>query len=349
MEINDNRQSVDKSSLKKVLVTGASGFIGSFLVEGALERDMNVWAGVRSTSSRKYLKDERIGFAELDFACPDKLKEQLARHKAEHGGWDYIIHCAGVTKCLHKEDFDRGNYEATRHLVEALQALGMTPKLFVYISSLSIFGPTREQDYMPICEQDTPRPNTAYGVSKLKSERYLRSLPGFPVVIFRPTGVYGPRERDYFLLAKSIRKHIDFAAGFRRQDITFVYIKDLVQAVYLSIEQEKCDRSYFVSDGQVYSSRAFSDLIQKELGNPWVLRIKCPLFILKVVSLLAEFSARCLGKTSTLNGDKYKIMKQRNWQCDISPLVDELGYHPRYPLDKGVKEIIAWYKKEGWL
>jgi dihydroflavonol-4-reductase len=54
-------------------------------------------------------------------------------------------------------------------------------------------------------------------------------------------------------------------------------------------------------------------------------------------------------RKSTLNADKYKIMKQRNWQCDISPLVEELGYRPEYPLDKGVKEIIAWYKKEGWL
>ena len=122
-------------------------------------------------------------------------------------------------------------------------------------------------------------------------------------------------------------------------------MRDLVQAVYLAIEHGVRQRAYFVSDGNVYSSRTFSDLIQKELGNPWVIHIKCPLFILKVVSLLAEFSARCLGKVSTLNADKYKIMKQRNWQCDISPLVEELGYRPEYPLDKGVKEIIAWYKE----
>ena len=105
-------------------------------------------------------------------------------------------------------------------------------------------------------------------------------------------------------------------------------MKDLVQAVYLAIEHKVKHRAYFVSDGNVYSSRAFSDLIQKELGNPWVIHFKCPLFILKVVSLLAEFSARCLGKGSTLNRDKYKIMKQRNWQCDITPLTDELGYRP---------------------
>lgn len=334
---------------KKILVTGASGFIGSFLVEGGLERGMQVWAGIRKSSSRAYLKDPRIQFIELDFAHPDKLKEQLAAHQRQQGAWDCIIHCAGVTKCRHQADFDKGNYVYTRHLIEALQALQMVPKQFIYISSLSVLGPLHETDYRPISEHDTPAPNTAYGASKWKAEQYLRSIPDFPVVIFRPTGVYGPRERDYFLMAQSIQQHVDFAAGFRRQDLTFVYVKDLVQAIYLSIEQEVTQRAYFVSDGNVYSSRTFSDLIRKELGNPWVIRITCPLFILKVVSLLAEFVAGCLGKLSTLNGDKYKIMKQRNWQCDIAPAIKELGYRPEYPLEQGVKEIIAWYKKEGWL
>lgn len=334
---------------QRILVTGASGFIGSFLVEGGLARGMKVWAGMRKTSSRRYLKDPRIQFAELDFGCSGRLVEQLAVHKQLHGGWDYIIHCAGVTKCRNKEEFEKGNYVYTRNFVKALQTLDMMPKQFIYISSLSIFGPIHEDDYSPISEHDIAQPNTAYGISKLKSEHYLQSLPDFPWVIFRPTGVYGPRERDYFLMAKSIKQHIDFAAGFKRQDLTFIYVKDLVQAVYLAIDRGVVRRAYFVSDGKVYSSRAFSDLIQKELGNPWVIHIKCPLFILKVVSLLAEYSARCLGKVSTLNRDKYKIMKQRNWQCDITPLVDELGYRPEYPLDKGVEEIIAWYKKEGWL
>jgi nucleoside-diphosphate-sugar epimerase len=334
---------------KNILVTGASGFIGSFLVEGALERGMQVWACVRKSSSRKYLQDQRIRFAELNLGDKEKLREQLAKHKQEHKGWDYMIHCAGVTKCKNLEDFDKGNYQATVNLVEVLKELDMVPHHFIYISSLSIFGPIHEDTYQPISEADEAQPNTAYGVSKLKSEKYLQSLEGFPYVIYRPTGVYGPRERDYFLMAKSIGQHIDFAPGFKRQDLTFIYVKDLVQAVYLSIEKNVTRRAYFVSDGQVYSARAFSDLIQKELGNPWVLHVKCPLIVLKVVSLLAEKVAGWLGKTSTLNGDKYKIMKQRNWQCDISPLVNELGYKPQYLLDRGVKEIIAWYKKEGWL
>ena len=113
--------------------------------------------------------------------------------------------------------------------------------------------------------------------------------------------------------------------------------------------REQFEMRTFVSDGQVYESSTFADLIQKELGNPWLLRIKCPLCLLKVISVVAEFGAKCAGKTSTLNRDKYNIMKQRNWQCDISPLVNELGFHPEYLLERGVKETIAWYKKEGWL
>lgn len=127
------------------MVTGASGFIGSFLVEAGLERDMQVWAGVRKSSSRRYLQDARIRFAELDFTDSDRLEEQLKKHKLEHGGWDYIIHCAGVTKCLDKADFEIGNYWATRHFIETLMRLKMVPKQFVYISSLSVFGPIREK------------------------------------------------------------------------------------------------------------------------------------------------------------------------------------------------------------
>ncbi len=333
----------------RILVTGASGFIGSFLVEEGLRRGYEVWAGIRQSSSRKYLQDKRIRYIELDFCHPDILKVQLSAHLREVGAWDVIIHCAGVTKCFHRYEFMQGNYINTKNFIEALQNLQMVPKQFVYTSSLSVFGPIRENDYTEICDSDVPVPNTAYGVSKLESERYIQHLEGFPYVIFRPTGVYGPREKDYFLLAQSIKQHVDFAAGYKRQDITFVYVKDLVKAIYLSIDKQVTGRCYFVSDGKVYASRTFSDLIQEELGIQHVIHIKCPLFLLKVVSLLAEKVAALAGKTSTLNGDKYKIMKQRNWRCDISPVVRELGYQPEYDLERGVKEIIAWYKKEKWL
>jgi dihydroflavonol-4-reductase len=314
-----------------------------------LKRKFAVWAGIRSSSSKKYLRERKIHFLELDFAHPNELRAQLSGHKGTYNKFDYIVHCAGLTKCRDKKEFDLVNYLQTKYFVDTLRELNMVPKQFIYISTLSVFGPVHEKDYAPIKETDICAPNTAYGLSKLKAELYIQSIPGFPYVFYRPTGVYGPREMDYFLMAKSIRNHMDFSVGFKRQDLTFVYVKDIVQAIFLGIEKQISRRAYFLSDGKVYKSSAFSDLIRKELGNPYVIRLRCPLIVLKVVSLLAEFVATRSGKSSTLNSDKYKIMKQRNWQCDITPVMKELGYVPEYDLEKGVKETIAWYKNEGWL
>ncbi len=332
----------------KIWITGASGFIGSFLVEEAVKRGFDTWAGVRASSNRAYLKDERIHFLCVDMGNRERLKSQLEEHYRQEGYFDYVVHCAGVTKCNHPEDFERVNYEQTRQLFEVLKETGSMPKQLIFISTLSVFGPIHEQDYRPICEGDTPQPNTAYGKSKRKAEEYLEQSD-MPYVIFRPTGVYGPREKDYFLMAQSIRNHVDFAAGFRRQDLTFVYVKDVVQAVFLAIEKGVTRRAYFLSDGAVYPSRTFSDLIAAELGHPFVIRFKSPLWLLKLISYTAGWIAGQRGKASTLNPDKYRIMKQRNWRCDITPTVEELGYQPQFPLERGVKETVAWYKEEKWL
>ena len=335
--------------MESILITGASGFIGSFIVEEALKRKFNVWAGIRSTSSRQYLKNRKIHFLELDFAHPNELRAQLSGYKGTYNKFDYIIHCAGVTKCKNKKTFDAVNYLQTKYFIDTLKGLNMIPRQFIYISTLSVFGPVREKDYTAIELDDDLMPNTAYGMSKMKAELYIQSIPGFPYVIYRPTGVYGPRELDYFLMVKTIQKHLDFSVGFRRQDLTFIYVKDIVKAIFLGMEKKVTRRTYFLTDGNVYKSRTFSDLIQKELGNPFVIRLKCPLIMLKVISLLAQFIATRSGKSSTLNLDKYKIMKQRNWRCDMTPTINELGYEPEYDLEKGVRETIAWYKNEGWL
>lgn len=331
----------------KILITGASGFIGSFIVEEALNRGFETWAAVRKSSSREFLKDERIHFIELNLSSEEQLKQQLKDIQ-----FDYVVHAAGVTKCLHKEDFFRINTEGTKNLVRALMDLQMPLKRFVYISSLSIMGAIREeQPYQEIRERDKAQPNTAYGKSKLEAEQWLNSLNEklFPFIILRPTGVYGPRERDYFMMAKSIQSHIDFAVGFKQQDITFVYVTDVVQAVFLALEKGETGRCYFLSDGEVYQSSTFSDLIRKELGNPWWIRITAPLWLLRIITFCGEYMGHLTGKVTALNNDKYNIMKQRNWRCDISPARQELGYEPKVKLEEGVHKSIVWYKKNKWL
>ncbi len=329
----------------KILITGASGFIGSFIVEEALRQGFETWAVVRKSSSRSFLQDERIHFIELNLSSEEQLKEQLKEHQ-----FDYVVHAAGVTKCLHKEDFFRINTEGTKNLVRSLIALQMPLKRFVYISSLSIMGAIREeQPYQEIRESDKAQPNTAYGKSKIEAEEWLDTVKGLPYVILRPTGVYGPRERDYFMMAKSIQAHTDFAVGFKQQDITFVYVTDVVQAVFLALEKGQTGRRYFLSDGEVYQSSTFSDLIRKELGNPWWIRITAPIWLLRVITFCGEYIGHMTGKVTALNNDKYYIMRQRNWRCDIEPARQELGYAPKVKLAEGVHRSIQWYKENGWL
>ena len=329
----------------KILITGASGFIGSFIVEEALRRGFETWAAVRGSSSRQFLTDSRINFIELNLSSEEQLTEQLRGLQ-----FDYVVHAAGVTKCLDKQDFHRINTEGTQHLVRVLSALQMRIKRFVYISSLSIMGAIREQQpYTEIRESDEARPNTAYGRSKLETEEWLATIKELPYVVLRPTGVYGPRERDYFMMAKSIKSHTDFAVGYKQQDITFVYVTDVVQAVFLACEKGVTGRRYFLSDGEVYQSSTFSNLIRRELGNPWWIRITAPIWMLRVVTFVGEYVGRLTGKVTALNNDKYNIMRQRNWRCDIEPARRELGYEPQVKIEEGVRRSIKWYKDNGWL
>lgn len=319
----------------RILITGASGFIGSFVVEEALARGMEVWAAVRATSSRRYLQDSRIHLIELDFSSEERLREALAPHS-----FDYIVHTAGLTKSVRPGDFMEVNAEGTRRLAAAVVATGMPLRRLVFLSSLSVMGAIREQQpYTEITAGDEPRPNTAYGRSKLQAERYLRETGGrLPYVVLRPTGVYGPRERDYRMMADSIRHHLDFAVGYRRQDITFIYVRDLVQAIFLALDHGRTGATYLLGDGRVYRSADFSRLLRRALGNPWVLRITAPVWLLRLVALWGDMAGRLTGRAATVNSDKYHIMRQRNWRCDITPARDELGYRPQYPLGRGVAE-----------
>ena len=340
----------------KILVTGASGFVGSFLVEHALSAGAEVWAAVRPTSSRRYLSDPRIRFVELDLGDETRLRDSLTAHVAAEGPWTACLHAAGVTKCRHEADFFRVNTEGTLLLARLLVQTGALTGRFVFISTLSVMGPARETPvgtgphrYAPILPSDPPHPDTAYGRSKLLAEQGLAGIEGLDYIVLRPTGVYGPRDRDYFLMARSVTRHIDTAAGLRPQEITFVYVRDLARAALLAIGRGQHGAAYFLADGGVYDSRDFARLLQRELGVRHVVRLRVPLWVLHAVCLAAGRLAALTGRTSTLNADKYNILKQRNWQCDTTAARRDLGWLPAYDLERGVEETVRWYKQEKWL
>ena len=149
----------------KILITGASGFIGGFLVEEALRRGYETWAGIRAGSSKAHLQDKRIHFIDLKYGDQEALTAQLSDFAREHGAWDYVIHNAGLTKTLDKRNFFRVNAENTHRFIEALAAAGCKPKKFLLMSSLSSYGRGDEKTFRPIHLDDPQRPDTAYGQS----------------------------------------------------------------------------------------------------------------------------------------------------------------------------------------
>lgn len=321
----------------RILITGASGFIGGFIVEEALSQGMEVWAAVRRSSSTRYLQDKRIHLIELNLGSTDQMTEVLGNIQ-----FDYVVHAAGLTKALKKSDFFDVNTEGAKHLVTALTDTQHAIKRFVFVSSLSVMGAIREEEpHTDIIDTDTPCPNTSYAESKLLAENWLKEHCRLPFTILRPTGVYGPREKDYMIMADSIRRGIDVAVGYRRQDLTFIFVKDVIQAVFLSIKSEKSiGKAYFLSDGEVYSSRQFSDYIISTLGKRHVLRLTFPLWVLRTVCAVSDIWMRITGKLSTLNNDHYNMLKQRNWRCDITSAKRDLGFSPRWNLEKGVREML---------
>lgn len=334
---------------KKILITGAGGFIGGYLVEEALRRDYETWAAVRKSTSRKFLTDERIHFLELDFTDAEALHSTLKSHIEAHGKWDYVVHNLGLTKATNYLDFETVNYGCLKSIVDELKELDAVPGVFLMMSSLSVMGPGDEENYTAFKSDDVPVPNTRYGVSKLKGESYLAMQQDFPYTIFRCTGVYGPHERDYFLMMKSIKRGFDFSVGFKKQLLTFIYVKDLARGVMDALEAGPKRRAYFMSEPRSYTQQEFRKIVCEELGKKVVIPITCPLWVVKIVCHVAEFWGKVTGKASTLNPDKFRILKQRNWLCDTSDAERDLGFVARYDLRQGVHEAIEWYREAGWL
>ncbi len=292
------------------------------------------------TSSTIASVSARISFFDLSFSNAEKLKQNLDLHK-----FKCIFHLAGLTKAKRSEDFDRVNYEFTKNLVDAID---VNVTKLIFLSSFAAHGPGDENTFVKAKVSDTNNPNTAYGVSKLKAEEYINANFKGKYVILRPTGVYGPRETDYFVFFQTIDNHLEPYLGFVPQHLTFVYSKDLVDLCIKAFESEISGKTYFVSDGNMYLDSEYAR-ISKEVLKTWTIKIKFPLCVVRFISSFLDSFGKLIGKQFTLNKDKYSILSARNWDCDIEDLKKDLNYIPQYDLRKGVEETIKWYKNEKWL
>lgn len=331
---------------KSVLVVGAGGFIGGFIVRQGLERGYDVYAAVRESTSKKYLGDAAIHFVTVDYDSYDSIEQSLRQALPESGRWDYIIYNLGATKCVNFSDFNTINYLYLRDFVDALHSIGAVPERFLFMSSLSALGPYGEDDGAEATGTTVPMPNTRYGLSKIKAETFLETCPWLPWIIFRPTGVYGPHEKDYLMMIKSIDSHFDFGVGFKEQKLTFIYVADLVSAMYDAIASEATvHRKYIISEPRWYTQSEFRKMVAKALGGRFVIPVKLPLWAGAVASWVSEKVSAFSGKPATLNSDKFRIMRQRNWTCSVEDAVRDFGFKCEYPLQRGLEITVREYLK----
>ncbi len=329
--------------MKTMLIIGAGGFIGGFIAQESLRRGYDTYVAVRRTTSRRYLDDPRLHFVVLDYENPQAMSESLRESAPESGKWDYMIYNLGATKCANFADFNKINFIYLRTFVQVLEKDNMLPERFLYMSSLSALGPGDEKTYSPLTSSTVPNPNTMYGLSKIKSETFLQTVPGLNYIVFRPTGVYGPHEQDYLMMVKSIDNHWDFGIGFRRQMLTFIYVEDLVNAMMDAIAAGVSRKTYIISEPRAYSQAEFRRIVARALGKKWVIPVRLPLWIAYAASVVAEKWGVMKMKPSTLNRDKFKIMKQRNWCADVSDAVHDFGFAPRFSLEDGINASVKAY------
>ncbi len=334
--------------MSKILIVGAGGFMGSHFVEEAFRQGHEVWAGVRQTTSRQYLTDPRIHFVTFDFDAPDSLADTIKEAMPDSKPWDSIIYNLGATKCIQFKDFDKINYRYLRDFLEALKTAECRPQRFLYMSSLSVMGPGDEQGYTPFTTEQIPGPNTRYGTSKLKAEMEL-GMTDLDYIIFRCTGIYGPRDRDYYLMLKSLKKGIDFSTGMRQQMLTFIYGPDLARAALQALHSAPPRSTYIISEGRSYTQKEFRQLAAAAMGIRHPLPVRAPLWMVRAVCTIAEKIGVARGKPSTLNRDKYNIMRQRNWQADITDAQRDFGFNPETTLADGLAATVDWYRRAGWL
>ena len=328
--------------MKRLLITGASGFIGSTLAEAALAKGWSVTAAIRASSSLKYLRDPRLETIVLPYEQETLLQNTLQ----QAGRFDYIVHGAGTTKALRRADYFRINTIYTQNLVAALHTDQLRPEKFLFLSSLAALGPANERP--AVHPQQYPRPVTSYGASKRAAEEHLEQLNGFPWVALQPTAVFGPRDTDIWSFIQLVHRGLELHIGAVPQRVSFIYIKDLIALMLAALEKGPAGRRYIVSDSRDYTTDDLGLAVKTALDRP-ALRLRLPLGLVRVIAAASEFVGRLRGQMPPLNREKLHEIGGASWWCDPSQTLDELQFSPQYDLFSGMEEAVDWYRKEGWL
>jgi nucleoside-diphosphate-sugar epimerase len=323
----------------RVLVTGATGFVGGHLVEALASRGAEITALVRSPGKAAAL--ERLGVRQVrgDLGSPEALREAVR-------GQDVTIHVAGLIAARDEAEFLHGNRQGTLNLIEAMERAGSSR--IVYVSSMAAAGPAPRG--RPLAGHEPPAPVTAYGRSKLEGELAVRSSK-LAWTVIRPPMIYGPRDREVLRVFRLTQLGIVPVFGDGSQELSAIYGPDLAEALVLAAAAETTiGRTYFACHPEVFTSRSFVESVGRVVRPGRALRIvTVPHWAGRSTLAVTGTLARLLGQPTILTMDKAREFYQPAWTGDPSPLMADTGWVPRHALQTGLPTTAGWYRERGWL
>jgi len=326
----------------RVLVTGATGFIGGVLAGQLAARGDRVRALVRAASQTHELARLGVELAPGDVGDPASLRRAV-------DGCEGVVHLAGAVKALSGAELFRANADGTRNVVEACARTGCR---LVYVSSLAAAGPSTGG--RPRREEDPPAPVSRYGESKLAGESAVRAAVGrVPASIVRPPVVYGPGDKELMpQLLRMARLGLVFRAGFAEKRFSLVHVEDLCRGLAAvldrgtRVEAEGGAGVYFLDDGIDRSWDEIALAACAATGRRARV-VPLPEAVSSLAAAGASLVAALTRRPNILSFDKVREMRQAAWTCTSERARRELGYAPRFGLEDGMADAVAWFRARG--
>ncbi|HEY7490900.1 MAG TPA: NAD-dependent epimerase/dehydratase family protein [Candidatus Tectomicrobia bacterium] len=324
----------------RVLVTGSTGFIGTHLVAALVARGWHVRCLVRATSNRMPLAAQPVEYV------VGTLQDRQALQQAVQG-MELIVHLAGVTKVYHAAEYDRINYGGTQQLLEACAESCPTLRKFLYISSIAAAGPSPTG--VPLKESDAPQPVGPYGRSKLRAEAaVLACQTHLPVMVLRPSAIYGPRDSDFLRLFRAVKHGVLPCIGRQELHVDLCFVMDLVRGMIAAAESSQGLGEVFFLGGACHTWRGLGQAIARLLHTQ-PRDIALPRQAVLMAASLADGWAYLRRRPGLLSRTNVLERLQPYWVCDSTKALHTFGYVPQIPLAQGLAETLRWYQDAGWL
>ncbi len=332
-----NKESQDQRSQEegKILITGATGFVGTNLCHRLLVEKMPFLALVRSP-----VKAEARGLPKNSLLVGDLCRPSEWNLE----GIRAVVHLGGLVRALNWQHFEEVNIQGTRSLATRIREWDPSIPL-IHVSSLAAAG-SSEDGHLSAVPPASAKPCSLYGRSKMLSEREVQES-GLMHTILRPCAVYGPWDRDVLALFGQANKGLGLVAGPPSR-FSLIYVEDLVDAILRALDRPKEGAIVPVAFPEPVGDADWLRLIAKAGGKRMrVLRL--PLFLASLVAWGGEGWGRLRGRAGLFGRDKYRELAAGSWVADPGVAEEVLGFRASTDALEGFRKTWEWYREMGWI